>query len=97
MPTYTYNPSEATTRFDLIVQRGALSGLDDLAKGAGGDFRYLKAVPNPKSASKIMTLKLYRSNGPVGTFPAMYAGCTGDINVNRGKTYLYLMWSTNVV
>ena len=71
--------------------------MDDLAKGAGGDFRYLKAVPDAKNASKIMALKLYRSNGPVWTFPAMYAGCTGDINVNRGKTYLYLMWSTNVV
>ena len=93
VPTYTYNASQAATRFDLFIQDKAHSGWDDLAKGAGGDFRYLQAIPDDNNYSKIIDLKLYRSGNGVSAFPVPYTGHTTDINANRKKTFLYLIWS----
>ncbi|KAI0696445.1 hypothetical protein BC835DRAFT_1271922 [Cytidiella melzeri] len=94
VPTFTYNAALAATRFDLFIQKDAHSGWSDLAKGAGGDYRYLEAVPDTNNSSKLTDLKLYRSNNAVGAFPLPYTGHTSDINSNRGKTYLYLIWSS---
>ncbi|KAI0091202.1 hypothetical protein BDY19DRAFT_689153 [Irpex rosettiformis] len=94
VPTYTYNASEAATRFDLFIQGNAHPGWDDLAKGAGGSFRYLQPVPDANNYSKITDLKLYRSDSGIAALPVPYTGHTNDINANRKKTFLYLIWST---
>ncbi|KAI0696248.1 hypothetical protein BC835DRAFT_1543701 [Cytidiella melzeri] len=93
VPIFTFNAAEAATRFDLFIQKDAHSGWFDLAKGAGGDYRYLEAVADANNSLKLTELKLYRSNNAVGSFPLPYIGHTGDINANRKKTYLYLIWA----
>ena len=93
VPTYTYTAADAATRFDLFIQDKSHPGWDDLAKGAGGSYRYLVPVPDGNNITKITGLKLYRSNNAVGAFPAPYVSHTSDINANRGKSFLYLIWS----
>ena len=97
VPFYTYNANEAAVRFQLIIQDNGDSSLDDLAKGAGGAYRYLKAIADGTNPNKITDLALQRSGNSVA-FPSgansTYSGHTGDINQGRKKDYLYLLWAT---
>ena len=98
VPTYTYNASQAATRFDLFIQQHAHAGWNDIAKGNHSDWTYLRAAEDANNHSKITELKLYRSDHPVETFPDQYTGHTADINNGgRGGTFLYLIWSTATV
>lgn len=94
VPVYTYNAAEAAVRFDLSIQEKAHSGWPDLAKGAGGSYRYLRAAADPGNPDKITKLILKRSGSEVKSFDAAYSGHTGDINRGRGLDYLYLLWAT---
>ena len=53
VPRYTTEWSAAAVRFELVIQGGANGSLQDLAKGAGGDFRYLIPVPS----ARVITLR----------------------------------------
>jgi hypothetical protein len=94
VPTYTYNAAEAAVRFDLFIQDKPHDGWSDLAKGAGGSYRYLEPASDSNNPTKLTDLKLYRSDNGVGAFPVPYTGHTTDINANRKKTFLYLIWSS---
>ncbi|KAI0777003.1 hypothetical protein BC629DRAFT_1290472, partial [Irpex lacteus] len=96
IPIYTYKASEAATGFDLFIQGNARDGWDDLAKGAGGSFRYIRAVNDANQPRKVTRVALFRSNAGIGQLPAPYVGLTGDINANRKKTFLYLLWSSEI-
>ena len=91
---YTYDAAEAATIFDLYIQGDAHQGWYDLAAGAGGSYRYLEPAADASNPTKITSLALFRSNNGTGSFPAPYTGHTSDINANRKKTYLYLIWTT---
>ncbi|KAK0666762.1 hypothetical protein QBC41DRAFT_305001 [Cercophora samala] len=67
---------------------------DDLAKGAGGDYRYL-SWSNDMDASRFVTdLALWRSGDEQGSPPGGWHHMSGDINKGRGGDYLYLVWRT---
>jgi hypothetical protein len=83
--------------FEIVIQSKPDPSLDDLAKGAGGDYRYLiisNIASNPK---KIVNVSLLRSDSGVPQPPSGWDAMTIDINKGRGKTYLYLIWTTVTV
>ena len=94
VPRYTTEWSAAAVGFELIIQGGANGSLQDLAKGAGGDFRYLLPVKDITNEAKVTQVTLLRLHGDMGRRPTGWTGNTGDINRNRGKTFLYLLWKT---
>ncbi|EJD46545.1 hypothetical protein AURDEDRAFT_164373 [Auricularia subglabra TFB-10046 SS5] len=90
-PVFTTNTSDAATGFQLVVSKNAAAGGSDLAAGTGGSYRYI----NPTSTAgtpQVTQLALYRTNKSLSAPPQGYYGMTGDININRGKSYLYLIW-----
>lgn len=92
---WTEDADEAAVRFDLFIQAKEHKGWSDLAKGAGGSFRYLRAVQDENNADKITELKLHRSAAsPVKDF-GDWDGHTGDINQGRALSYLYFMWKNH--
>ena len=92
VPEYAATPGEAVTAFDIIIQSAADPSLDDLAKGAGGDYRYLIPARDIQEPSKVTQVILLRSDSAIDGIPAGWSGKTIDINKGRGKTYLYLVW-----
>ncbi|KAG6908273.1 hypothetical protein DXG01_005538 [Tephrocybe rancida] len=92
VPEWTTKVSEALTRFDLVITSEEDSRYDDLAKGAGGKYRYL--VPIKQAGESLFITKLYLSRSPVRAIntPIQPLGETSDINSGRRGDYLYLLW-----
>ncbi|CAK7223404.1 hypothetical protein SBRCBS47491_005196 [Sporothrix bragantina] len=67
---------------------------DDLAKGAGGDYRYLSWSNDMNATHYITDVALWRSGDEKNSAPQGWHGKTGDINRGRGGDYLYLVWRT---
>ncbi|KAI0404132.1 hypothetical protein F4802DRAFT_607591 [Xylaria palmicola] len=95
---WTDDLDKAATYFEVRITGSAQAGLDDLAKGAGGDYRYLIAQQDAHVEKKIRRLALYRksnSEGPVTSSDIAGRGYTDfstDINAGRGGDYLHLIW-----
>ncbi|KAI0766777.1 hypothetical protein BC629DRAFT_1596279 [Irpex lacteus] len=53
IPAHTTNVDEAATGFDLFIQGSAHDGWDDLAKDAGGSFRYIRAKKDVNQPRKV--------------------------------------------
>ncbi|OJJ99064.1 hypothetical protein ASPACDRAFT_120160 [Aspergillus aculeatus ATCC 16872] len=69
-------------------------GQMDLAKGAGGQYRYLETSTVAAEGFGISNLKLLRSTDEVSSTDLRgrgYRGWTTDINAGRGGEYLYLV------
>ncbi|CAF1623373.1 unnamed protein product, partial [Didymodactylos carnosus] len=49
VPEYTTNVKDAATSFTIYVQSQAKQHWDDIAKGTGGDFRYVKPIKNQRT------------------------------------------------
>ncbi len=84
-PIYTYKSSEAVNYFHVeIYNHQRYETIGDLARGAGGAYRYL--VPsNSGCGDKIRDVWLSDlQNG---------RGFTKDINKGRGGRYLFLNWN----
>ncbi|PIL26817.1 hypothetical protein GSI_11078 [Ganoderma sinense ZZ0214-1] len=92
VPRYTSSYSTAAVGFEIVIQGDANGSLKDLAKGAGGDFRYLLPIKDVTKEAKVTQVALLRLDGDLGRRPAGWSGNTIDINKNRGKTFLYLLW-----
>ncbi len=92
VPEYTNDPNIAASAFEVSVQTIAQSGYDDLAKGAGGDFRYLIPQCNTQARAKIREIELLRSAEVIVTPPVGWDGMTKNINIGRQKTFLYVLW-----
>lgn len=82
----------AATSFVIFISKDPISGYEDLAKGAGGDYRYQKQLADPQDLSKVSLVKLLRTDSAITGPPEGYSGISEDINKGRGKTYLYLIW-----
>ncbi|KAF5380138.1 hypothetical protein D9615_006302 [Tricholomella constricta] len=65
---------------------------DDLAKDAGGQFRYLIPVKETGDDVLLTEAKLLRSSNSVDSHE--FAGKTRDINAGRDGDYLYVVWNT---
>ena len=93
VPEYTTDPNAAATSFNVSIQRIADLSMDDVAKGAhGGKYRYIEAAHNSRTSHKIKEVLLLRSEGTVASVPAGWAGMSKDINEDRGRTCLHLVW-----
>ncbi|KAM5536439.1 hypothetical protein V8D89_009875 [Ganoderma adspersum] len=84
--------SGSAVGFEIVIQGDADGSLKDLAKGAGGDFRYVLAIKDVTKEGKVTQVVLLRLEGALRGRPLGWVGNTIDINKNRGKTFLYLLW-----
>ncbi|KAI0739512.1 hypothetical protein C8Q80DRAFT_1357391 [Daedaleopsis nitida] len=94
VPQYTENASQGVTGFEIVIQGSADGSMQDLAKGAGGDYRYLLIKTDVTQERKVTQVTLLRQDSALSGVPAGWDGATIDINKGRGKTYLYLLWKT---
>jgi hypothetical protein len=85
---------DAASSFTIIRQSQEKHGMDDIARGTGGDFRYVVPESNPREMKKINGINLLRSNNAVNVPPNGYSGMSPDINKGRKKDFLYLIWKT---
>lgn len=93
VPDYTFVSVDATTSFKIRVQDHADDTKPDLAKGAGGAYRYLDIERNIYQRRKVVHLTLLRSESAQDKLVG-WDGMTADINSNRGGDYLYLFWKS---
>lgn len=94
VPEYTDSPDEALTSLHIEVQSNKDTDLPDLAKGAGGYYRYLVGRSDSNEPKKIVDVALVRSGLEVGDF-GRYEHHTIDINWKRSRTYLYVVWNVH--
>ncbi|KAF3761205.1 hypothetical protein M406DRAFT_73640 [Cryphonectria parasitica EP155] len=67
---------------------------DDLAKGAGGPYRYFSWSNNMNANNFVTDVALWRSSDAQGNPPNGWHHKSDDINEGRGGDYLYLVWRT---
>ncbi|KAG5643219.1 hypothetical protein DXG03_001340 [Asterophora parasitica] len=89
VPRYTTNTKEALTRFDIVIQPDEDKRHDDLAKGAGGKFRYLIHVN--QQTNLLITKAALRRSGSNGSAPDDWDLQTTDINKGRNGDYLFVL------
>ncbi|KAL4744284.1 hypothetical protein BDW72DRAFT_98836 [Aspergillus terricola var. indicus] len=93
VPRYNFETDNAVSNIRVIIQGDPDSGYVDLAKGAGGDYRYLRLERD--GGSKIQEVRLLRRNDEAD-FAAVRAlgfdGLSSDINKGRGGDFLYVVW-----
>ena len=92
VPRYTRDHSAAAVGFEVVIQGDADGSLKDLAKGAGGDFRYILPIKDVTKDAKVTHVALLRLESGLRGRPMGWVGNMIDINKNRGKTFLYLLW-----
>ncbi|KAL4935950.1 hypothetical protein BDV06DRAFT_217035 [Aspergillus oleicola] len=91
--SYHNNRPTAISDIRIVITDNEKPGQLDLARGAGGLFRYLETTTN--GGSKVAELRLLRRKEPATreTFHGLgYTGWTNDINDGRGGDFLYLVW-----
>jgi|EP01040_Poterioochromonas_malhamensis_P006833 hypothetical protein len=93
---WTPDINQAVTGYHFIKQSDEDKRYQDLAKGAGGDYRYLLPLKQPNYNFRLTEVKLFRSDKEILQFPG-YDGHTTDINGGRGKSFLYLAWKLEAV
>ena len=95
VPVYTTEPAKAATSFDILIQPYQNSKFSDLAKGSGGEFRYVVPRADRKLSSKIVEVALVRSDRPVKATPSGWDGYSViDILNGRARGFLHLVWKT---
>lgn len=94
MPEWSQNSSSAATNVRITIQSENDPKYQDLAKGAGGDYRYLRIEKD--GSQKITNIRLLRRKEDTSfeTIKALgFDGYSTDINKGRGGDYLYLVWN----
>ncbi|KAJ6263201.1 hypothetical protein Dda_1762 [Drechslerella dactyloides] len=74
--------------FDFVRQPEPSEEESNLAKGAGGDFRYLRPSYAGEGDDAITELGLWRTQNSQQAPPEGWQGCTTDLNRARGGDYL---------
>lgn len=97
-PIYTNQVAEAMTDCRVRIEDKAWSGngTDDLAKGAGGKFRYLQFNQDTQNMVKYQQAVMIRSVGKPATIAAApgFDVITPDINQGRGHDFVYVAFKT---
>ena len=96
VPKWSLTSSSAVSNIRIIIQDQQDPSREDLAKGAGGEYRYLQLETD--GSENITDVQLLRREDSVSdeTVNALgFDGCSGDINRNRGGDYLYLVWKNH--
>ncbi|ORY49781.1 hypothetical protein BCR33DRAFT_847065 [Rhizoclosmatium globosum] len=88
-PIWTSNACEGCTGIRVWRSKNAQSGYTDMAKGTGGDYRYIEVTRSP--GPKIVEIRLWRTSR--GSKPSVsgYKYCD-DLNQGRGGDDLYSDW-----
>jgi hypothetical protein len=95
-PVFTTEPTRAATAFDILIQPYQNPKLHDLAKSAGGEFRYVVPRADRKISDKIVEVGLLRSERPVKSTPSGWDGYSVISILNgRSKDFLHLVWKTS--
>jgi len=93
LPIWTTRLSEGASGIELIIQSEENKDYQDLAKGTGGEFRYLKMIRDASSRKRITEIKLFRTtNESLKPSDLGYPNYSEDINKNRRGDFLYLCW-----
>ena len=96
VPTYTRDASAAATSFHVVVQTSTEKKMDDLAKGAGGGYRYIFSKTDADEPCKIVHAVLLRTQNAMDSPPPGWDLITADINKGRRKSRLYILFKTTV-
>lgn len=84
------------TNIQVVVQDSRNNAYNDMAAGAGGDYRYLKMLRG-SSHLRIKRVGLLRSPSDHYIYGNRrdygWDECTGDINSGRGGDWLHLCWN----
>jgi hypothetical protein len=85
---------DACTSFDVIIRNdGHPSSPPDLAKGAGGGFRFLYPIKDTRNAEKVVGIALLRSPNSGSLEQAKgYNRLSDDLNRNRGGRFLHVVY-----
>ena len=86
-----FEEEHAATDFKVTIVDNHIPGLKDLAKGAGGKYRYIEKVNRLGEGQKVTAIHIRKKTG-IGS-----GACTSDINEGRGGLFLYLCWDTGRV
>ena len=89
-PVYTTNPKDAANEIHLEITGSSRSGKVDLAKGAGGKYRYLYITNRGNTCSKITHVTLWE--GRLSAVPEGWDGKTIDLNKGRGGRDIAVVW-----
>ena len=92
----TTSVDAAAVSLYVVIQRPPfpVSGMADLAKGAGGEYRYVFAECDPQEKRKVAEVMLFRSRNSIACPPYGWDRMTGDLNCMRGGEYLYIIYKT---
>ncbi|KAH8423405.1 uncharacterized protein LDX57_001164 [Aspergillus melleus] len=96
VPKWSFESDNAVSGVRIIIQGDSDGSFKDLAKGAGGKFRYLRLERG--GGEKITDIRLLRRDDEVSwdTVKSLgFDGISSDINDGRGKSFLYLVWKSN--
>ena len=85
-PLVTRDRWKAASSFEFVMCSLYQEGMQDLAKGSAGKYRYLRPVSDNYSRPKITSIEL------VGEKPTGTDHCTENINADRDGRPLYLCW-----
>lgn len=100
-PVFTNQVKRALTDVRVRIEDSAWSGdgTPDLAKGAGGKYRYLQFNRDVKNNKKYEAAALLRrAGGPASINDApKFNVITSDINAGRGGDYLYVVFKSRQV
>ena len=95
VPIFTTDTARAATSFDVLIQSYEDPKLNDLARRAGGDFRYVVPCADRKVSDKIIEVGILRADKPLARPPAGWHGYSvNDLNKGRKKGCLYVVWKT---
>ncbi|KAK1147353.1 hypothetical protein N8T08_001433 [Aspergillus melleus] len=96
VPKWSFESDNAVSGVRIIIQGDSDGSFKDLAKGAGGKFRYLRLERS--GGEKITDIRLLRRDDEVSwdTVKSLgFDGISSDINDGRGKSFLYLVWKSH--
>lgn len=93
VPEYTHIGADAATGFKFRIQNSADNSSYDLAKGAGGEYRYLFVLKD-NGERKVRYVRLSRKEREM-----RFEGWEGTGNINQGRkgSFLYLIWRTESI
>ncbi|OXA54418.1 Beta-D-xylosidase 3 [Folsomia candida] len=91
VPEWSSRLDEGVTSLRIDVQEKEDQVSKNLAKGAGGLFRYLRVIRDISHKEKIIEVALVRKDNEI-VADSYWEECTQDINKYRMKDYLYLCW-----
>ncbi|KAE8146589.1 hypothetical protein BDV25DRAFT_48398 [Aspergillus avenaceus] len=96
VPRYSDDPSSAPSSIRIIIQDDADHNRDDMAKGAGGKYRYIDLQYGEGEKIKRVSLLRRKDSVSYNTIHSLgFDGYSGDINSGRGGDYLYIVWKTH--